>query len=103
MPDIDIRTWSPDLPVPGITALLHTAYAPLAGMGFRYMATHQDDSMTFQRLSAGWSFLASIADTLVGTIVLSCPGPFRSTGAIRDRMLTPAGPPRIPSRPLNNQ
>lgn len=70
MPGIDIRPWSPDVPVSGITELLHLAYAPLAGMGFRYLATHQDDSVTFQRLNAGWAFLAYVADTLAGTISL---------------------------------
>lgn len=71
--DIDIRPWSPDLSVSGITRLLHSAYAPLASMGFRYLATHQDDSITFQRLSAGWSFLAYAAGTVVGTISLRGP------------------------------
>jgi GNAT superfamily N-acetyltransferase len=70
MPDVTIRAWTPDVPVAGITTLLHSAYAPLAAMGFRYLATHQDDRMTFQRLSSGWSYLAFLSDTLVGTITL---------------------------------
>jgi GNAT superfamily N-acetyltransferase len=71
----EIRPWSPDLPVAPITALLHAAYAPLAGMGFRYLATHQDDAMTLQRLSAGWSFLAYMGNRLAGTISLRGPAP----------------------------
>ncbi len=68
MSDLEIRPWFPDMPVTPITTLLHAAYAPLAAMGFRYTATHQDDDMTFQRLSAGWSFLAYTGNTLAGTI-----------------------------------
>jgi GNAT superfamily N-acetyltransferase len=75
MSDLEIRPWSPDLPVAPITTLLHAAYAPLAGMGFRYTATHQDDDMTFQRLSAGWSFLAFTGNSLTGTISLRSSNP----------------------------
>jgi ribosomal protein S18 acetylase RimI-like enzyme len=68
MATIDIRPWSPEVPVSAITALLHSAYAPLAAMGLRFLATRQDDCMTLQRLSRGWAFLAYSADELVGTI-----------------------------------
>lgn len=69
-PKIEIRPWAADVPVPAITTLLHTAYAPLAAMGLRFMATHQDDSMTLQRLRSGWSFLAYQGENLIGTITL---------------------------------
>lgn len=68
MTALDIRPWSPQVPVSSITALLHAAYAPLAAMGLRFLATHQDDRMTLRRLSRGWAFLAYAGDTMVGTI-----------------------------------
>lgn len=65
-----IRPWTTDVPVPAITELLHTAYAPLAAMGLRFMATHQDDAMTLKRLRSGWSFQAYLGERLIGTITL---------------------------------
>ncbi|RYD26682.1 MAG: N-acetyltransferase [Verrucomicrobiaceae bacterium] len=53
-------------------------------MGFRYLATHQDDSVTFQRLSAGWSFLAYAAGTVVGTISLRGPDSANDCAWYRD-------------------
>jgi GNAT superfamily N-acetyltransferase len=73
MPRLEIRPWSPEVSVSAVTALLHAAYAPLAAMGLRFLATHQDDSVTLQRLSGGWSFLAYFADEIVGTISLYRP------------------------------
>lgn len=35
--------------IPGITEMLHRAYAPLAEAGMRYLASHQDDTMTQER------------------------------------------------------
>lgn len=59
--------------IPPVTELLHEAYAGLAEMGFRYLATHQDDAMTRKRLESGRSFFAEIDGELVGTVTLRPP------------------------------
>jgi GNAT superfamily N-acetyltransferase len=56
-----------------LTALLHESYRPLAEMGFRYSATHQDERATLKRLKQGESFLAFWEDQLAGTIYLRPP------------------------------
>ena len=55
-------------PVTALTQLLHRAYAALAAMGFRYLATHQDDQTTLKRVRAGECLLAEMGDAIVGTI-----------------------------------
>lgn len=62
--------------VSAITALLHRAYRPLAEQGMRYLATHQDDSITLDRLMKGEGYLATDSTTLtiVGTVSLIPPG-----------------------------
>jgi len=70
-----IREFREDDAVPPITALLHAAYAPLAQMGFRYLATHQDDATTERRLRDGFSFLAEKDGILIGTITLRSHAP----------------------------
>ena len=52
-----------------LTALLHRAYAPLAAQGLRYMATHQSDGVTRQRVDEGECFVAVADGTICGTIV----------------------------------
>ena len=42
-------------------------------MGFRYVATHQDDATTARRLHAGLPLAAECAGTIVGTITLCAP------------------------------
>lgn len=52
-----------------ITDLLHRAYAVLAGMGLRYMATHQSVEVTRSRVAQGECFVATSSEAIVGTIV----------------------------------
>lgn len=73
-PETRIVRWSDPAQVPEITALLHTAYAPLAEAGLRYLATYQDDEVTLERLSNGESYLALLGEKIIGTITLSLPG-----------------------------
>jgi predicted N-acetyltransferase YhbS len=77
-PPIIIRPHRDDDSIPSITRLLHEAYAPLAGMGLRYTATHQDDATTLRRLSRGFPFVAELEDEIVATVTLypteSAPG-----------------------------
>jgi GNAT superfamily N-acetyltransferase len=71
---VSIGLWSEEGEVPEITRLLHQAYAPLAAMGFRYLASHQDDAMTRKRLRFGQAFIAREGGRIVGTIALFPPG-----------------------------
>lgn len=64
-----IRPISPADSIPDLTRLLHRAYARLAAMGLRYMATHQSDDVTQDRVSQGECYLAFDDDRLVGTIM----------------------------------
>jgi GNAT superfamily N-acetyltransferase len=54
--------------VPQITTLIHAAYAPLAARGLRYLATHQDDATTLERLNEGVGLVALEDDGIVATI-----------------------------------
>ena len=72
-PTVEIRPLRQEVSIREITALLHAAYAPLAAMGFRYLATHQDDATTARRLHAGFPLVAECAGTIVGTITLCAP------------------------------
>lgn len=56
-----------------LTDLLHRAYAPLAAMGFRYLATHQDVATTRQRTAKGECYLMFEGARIVGTILLVPP------------------------------
>ncbi len=65
-----IRELRPDDSVTAITELLHSAYAPLAAMGFKYLATHQDEATTRQRLQSGISIVAELDGVIVATVTL---------------------------------
>lgn len=66
---IEVRPLSPADSIPELTRLLHRAYARLAAMGLRYMATHQSDDVTRERTGQGECFIALADGTLVGTIM----------------------------------
>ena len=75
--NVRIERWTDTAEIPQITALLNSAYAQLAAIGFRYVATYQDDSITRERLERGESFLAREDGSdgrIVGTINLCRPG-----------------------------
>lgn len=55
--------------IPDLTRLLHRAYARLAGMGLRYMATHQSDDVTRERAESGECWVAVSGGAFVGTIL----------------------------------
>lgn len=59
--------------IPPLTALLHTAYAPLARMGFRFLATHQDDATTLRRAREGVTFIAEHGAEPAGILTLRPP------------------------------
>ncbi|HEY1121098.1 MAG TPA: GNAT family N-acetyltransferase [Haloferula sp.] len=65
-----LRSFREDDPIPEITRLLHAAYAPLAAMGLRYTATHQNDEVTLSRLQRGIPFVGELGSELVATVTL---------------------------------
>jgi GNAT superfamily N-acetyltransferase len=70
LPDaITIRPLAPEDSISVLTALLHRAYAPLAAQGLRYLATHQSDDVTRDRVALGQCFVVLAGDALVGTIL----------------------------------
>lgn len=52
-----------------LTALLHEAYASLAALGLRYVATWQGDEITLSRALSGECYLLRCEEGLVGTVV----------------------------------
>jgi GNAT superfamily N-acetyltransferase len=71
--DVQIRTWQSGDDLEVLTALLHRAYARLARMDLRYMATHQSADVTSERIRRGTCLLALVEDELVGTICFYAP------------------------------
>jgi GNAT superfamily N-acetyltransferase len=74
---VEIRRLDPADSVRELTSLLHCAYARLAAMGLRYMATHQSDEMTRERIAQGECYVALSKGALVGTIMFK---PTAATG-----------------------
>jgi predicted N-acetyltransferase YhbS len=52
-----------------LTALLHNAYGRLARMGLRYMATHQSEDVTRERVNQGTCLVAELDGRICGTIL----------------------------------
>ncbi len=65
-----VRRLEPGDSLEDLTALLHRAYASLAQMGLRFVATYQDVQTTSDRVAAGECFVAVECQDLVGTITL---------------------------------
>jgi len=53
-----------------MTSLLHRSYQPLAEMGLRFLATHQDSATTKERCLTGYTFVAEHGKQLVATLTL---------------------------------
>lgn len=68
--DLSIRLLEPADSITDLTALLHRAYAGLARRGKRFLASHQDDATTLDRISKGECWVATKANRIVGTIML---------------------------------
>ncbi|HEV7345582.1 MAG TPA: GNAT family N-acetyltransferase [Devosia sp.] len=70
VPDaIELRQLAATDSIPELTQLLHRAYARLADMGLRYMATHQSDEVTLERARSGECWVAVLNGEVVGTIL----------------------------------
>ena len=68
-----------------LTDLLHRAYAKLATMGFRYLATYQDVETTRRRIAKGECYLAVERELVLGTILVIQPKAMLPLGAGYDR------------------
>lgn len=71
--EVQIRRFQDADSVSELTDLVRQAYAGLAAMGFRYLATWQDDAITRVRISKGECYVAVCEGALVGTITVSRP------------------------------
>lgn len=70
-----IRELSPHDSFAELTRVVRGAYADLAAMGLRFVATDQDEATTRARVAAGRCFVAAAPDgALLGTITLLPPG-----------------------------
>ena len=58
-----IRDYGSRESIPEMTSLLRDAYAHLARQGLRYVATHQDDTITARRLGRGSAAIAFALST----------------------------------------
>ncbi|MEA2551938.1 MAG: hypothetical protein QOJ65_114 [Fimbriimonadaceae bacterium] len=64
-----MRAFRDDDSVAELTALLHRAYAALATLGLRFVATYQDEATTLERIQEGECFVAELDGRVVGSIV----------------------------------
>jgi GNAT superfamily N-acetyltransferase len=71
--DYRIRAFADGDSIATITDLLHAAYSPLAAAGFRYLASHQDEAKTLDRLKTGVPFVAERNREIIGTVTLYRP------------------------------
>ncbi len=69
-----LRRLRPDDDLNALTALLHSAYAPLAAQGLAYVATHQSVEITAKRAARGECWVAVDDGQLIATATLCAPG-----------------------------
>ena len=68
-----VRLLEPSDSLSDLTTLLHTAYRRLARMQLRYMATHQSEAVTRERVESGTCLVAVSNKRIVGTILFKRP------------------------------
>jgi GNAT superfamily N-acetyltransferase len=68
-PHIVIRALRSSDDLEQLTGLLHRAYAQLADLGLRFVATHQDVNTTRERVNEGECYVAELNGKIVGTVV----------------------------------
>lgn len=68
-----VRLLEPSDSLADLTALLHLAYGRLARMGLRYMATHQTEAVTRERVESGTCLVAIADGRIAGTILFRSP------------------------------
>ncbi len=68
--DIKYRRLAASDSIPEITALLHRAYGALAARGMKFLASHQGDDITRERLFGGEAWVAVEGARVVGTVTV---------------------------------
>jgi GrpB-like predicted nucleotidyltransferase (UPF0157 family)/GNAT superfamily N-acetyltransferase len=71
---VEYRTFTREDSITALTAMLHQAYAPLAARGMRFLASHQDDATTRERVESGETIVAVASGRVVGTVTVRRPG-----------------------------
>lgn len=67
-----IRPLQPSDSLAALTTLLHEAYERLARMGLQYMATHQTEATTRERIAQATCLVAVLDGRICGTILFRC-------------------------------
>lgn len=67
--DCEIRLIRPDDDYTELTELLHRAYGELAARRMRFLASHQDEKTTRERIGEGECYVAIENGRFIGTIV----------------------------------
>jgi len=67
--DFQIRLIRPDDDYAELTELLHRAYGSLAARGMRFLASHQDEETTRERIGEGECYPAMHDGQMIGTIL----------------------------------
>ena len=70
-----IRELAPGDSIEQLTELLHRAFAPLGKRGMNYSAVDQSPSETAARISTGLCVVATLHETIVGTVMVERPDP----------------------------
>ena len=70
---IHIRPFSSSDDIEELTALLNRSYKKLSDQGFKYLASHQDSSITKKRIDEGQCFIALFDNKLIATITYYSP------------------------------
>jgi GNAT superfamily N-acetyltransferase len=73
MRSVEFRRWRSTDSIPDLTKLLHRAYGPLAEMGMRFLASHQDDATTLERVSGGECWVGVMGDRVIATVTVRRP------------------------------
>ena len=78
-PGLQFRLLRPEDSLTELTSLLHRAYSGLAEMGFRYLASHQSEEVTAERVATGECVVGVLDGRLVATITLVPAGVLNGT------------------------
>lgn len=70
---IKIRPFVNEDDIEELTLLLNNAYKKLSDKGFKYLASHQDSSVTKDRIEKGQCFVVSHENKLIATITYYSP------------------------------
>ncbi len=77
--DVVIRPLTDEDSLEELTDLLHRAYATLADMGLRYMATHQSVDITRSRLEKGLGIVVIQDEKIIATLTYYSPAQSKGT------------------------